>query len=248
MKTEKLKSKNYLKVLRECKYLSKFAKSIFHFSFFIFIIIYTFTLCSCYTYPTIGDWWYDYRQTRLGYWIEREAYAIAKKMTDKFSHTKEFDDYIMERDKAPLVLVGTIRNMSTDKIDTELLEDCFNSTIEKTGKANSMQVFDKVIYLPEEVLSYHHTLEEQTALDYLEETPADMFLTGRVVTNVIKINIKAVRQYHVYIELYDARSLKLVWKGSDHSLRKIIHAGPVKREFFKKDYGEMQHVSNKRVR
>jgi hypothetical protein len=211
---------------------------------FLFALFTSYTSCAS-TYPERGTAADNHKRKRLGIWTEQEAFDIAKRVSQRLERTPQFLDYIMELDKAPSIVVGSLHGQTDDGVDVDLMEEMLTRTIGKTGKAVTMHETNTKVFMPAEVLSYHHTFEEEAALEYLENTEYDMLLTGRVVTNLLKINLRVVRAYHVYIELYDAKTLKLIWQTSDHRLRKIVH-GKVRKDFLKKYNGERRSVGNKK--
>jgi hypothetical protein len=211
-----------------CKVCSFF---IFHFSLFIF----PFSLISCYSLSAGLTWSEEQKLHNLGLMTPHEADIVAADLVSNFIGKQIYDDWIMEHEHAPMILLGAISNNSTEWIDTGIVADGLRRAITVSGKAELAEGGGQNILIPAEEHGRFLSSAEQESLRAIQRSRADMVLTGKVDTGIFKKNLSPIRNYYVMIELRDARDLnRIVWKGKNSTLNKAVKGGPVRKAFYRR--------------
>jgi hypothetical protein len=144
----------------------------------------------------------------------------------------------MNNEHGPVILCAPLLNMSTEWIDTKIVDKALTHAIEMDGKATCEAPPANVrIVIPDPEHGRFLSETEKDSLRYIQDSGCDMVLTGSVKTSIFKKNLAPIRFYYVDVEVRDARYLtKVIWHGHDESLTKGVRAGPVRKAFYKNNW------------
>jgi hypothetical protein len=177
----------------------------------------------------------DRQRNRLGLLTLAEVTMVCDELMGGCLKSKAFDDYYMSLSRMPAMLVSVFRNDSTDELDVAMMADQLEPLIRKSGKAAYMSAEGRYLFIPEETNPRFQTAIDRESLEILQNSPAECLLTGHISTFITKKNVKAIRNFHIYAELLDIKTGRLIWRGQHNTIKKVIRTGPVKKEVFKEN-------------
>lgn len=123
--------------------------------------------------------------------------------------------------KAPVVIVGTVRNLSHEHISVQTFVKDLERELINSGRVDFVAAKGEREELREERKEQAMYASEETAKAMGEELGADYMLKGTINTIVDKIEGKAVVFYQVNLELMDMETNRKVWIG-DKKIKKFV--------------------------
>ncbi len=121
----------------------------------------------------------------------------------------------------PVVIVGAIRNLSHEHINTRTFIKDLEKALINSGSVDFVADSTQRKELREEIKEQASHSSEATAKAAGEETGADFMLKGEINTIQDKIEGKEVMFYQVDLELINIETHKKVWIG-DKKIKKFI--------------------------
>lgn len=162
-----------------------------------------------------------------GNWNDTDARLVAEEMIADCLSRIWLTDFIEAERKKPVVTVGTIRNKSSEHIDTETFTTDFERELLNSGKvkfvANPLQRDD----IHDERLYQSEFASEETRKKFREETGANFILLGAIKSITDQIEGKRVTFYQTDLELIDIETNEKVWIGTKE-IKKYIAQGKYK--------------------
>lgn len=149
-----------------------------------------------------------------GRWNDSDSRLVSEQMiSDVFAHPWA-DEYIAKNGKKPVIIVGTIRNMSSEHLETGVFAKDLERELVNSGKvkfvANAMERGE----LRAERLEQQQFATEETAKRLAAETGADYMLKGSIKTQMDVEGRKQVKFYQTDLELIHIESNEKVWIGT----------------------------------
>ncbi|MFG0274335.1 MAG: penicillin-binding protein activator LpoB [Phycisphaerales bacterium] len=115
----------------------------------------------------------------------------------------------------PIMIVGEVRNDTSDYIDTKLFTKQFERALLNSGRVRIVAASDERDQLRDERASIRDWSRPETVKQMAFEVGADMMLLGRVGENVEvsrRGNVR-IQYYQVNLELIDIESNEKLWIG-----------------------------------
>lgn len=190
---------------------------------FLCCVISAFLLASCAT-TSVGRVSSDTVTDLTGFWNDTDVKIVCEDLINKCLTSPKLKGFEEKNNRLPVIMVGTIKNDSTEHIDTSIITEKMADAIINSGIAEFVADKKEREELREEKIAQNKdgfTSEESAkALD--NETGADFMLKGSVKTMVEKAGKKTVRKYFVSVQLIDLETNKVLWKGLNEEIKKII--------------------------
>ena len=123
--------------------------------------------------------------------------------------------------KQPVVIVGTVRNLSHEHINVMAFVKDLERELINSGQVEFVAAKGEREELREERKEQAQYASEETAKAFGEEAGADYMLKGTINTILDKAEGKEVMFYQVNLELMDLQSSKKVWIG-EKKIKKLI--------------------------
>lgn len=157
-----------------------------------------------------------------GYWNESDVAAVCNTLIEECSKSTAVAGFASKNKRAPVAIIGKIRNESSEHIDTSIIEKKFQNAIINSGAMEFVSDSSERQYLREEKADQAEHATMNTAKELDSETGADYMLLGSVKSIVQVAANKNVRTYYVYVELHDIKTNKILWMSENSSIRKVV--------------------------
>ncbi|MFQ6091649.1 MAG: penicillin-binding protein activator LpoB [bacterium] len=162
-----------------------------------------------------------------GRWNDTDARLVAEEMIADCFSRPWLTDFIAAKGSKPVVTVGTIRNKSSEHIDTETFTTDFERELLNSGKVRFVASPIQRDELREERLDQIDYASRETVKRFREETGADFLLVGAIKSVTDQIEGIRVIFYQTDLELIDIESNEKVWIGTK-KVKKEISQGKTK--------------------
>lgn len=163
-----------------------------------------------------------------GYWNDTDVRIVCKTLIDDCLNSARIQQLAAEKGRRPIIIVGTFRNLSFERIDTSIISKRMATAILDSGIADFVASGSEREGIREERAEQLEWASEDTAKEYANETAADFYLTGSVNAIEDQKDNRIIRTYFVYAELIDIESNVKIWIGENDSVKKDITRAKVK--------------------
>lgn len=162
-----------------------------------------------------------------GQWNDTDSRLVAEEMISDCLGRPWFTDYIAANTLKPVVTVGTIRNETSEHINTATFISDFERELINSGKVRFVAAKPQRSEIREERQEQQEFASRATAKRMREETGADFILQGAVKTITDQEGNKRVTFYQTDLELVNIESMEKVWIGTK-KIKKGISQGKAK--------------------
>ena len=138
-----------------------------------------------------------------------------------------FAEFEKKNGRAPVVIIGTIKNKSIERTDTSILSKRFQNAIINDGTLEFVADANQREELRAEKYDQAENAYE-TAKSIGNELAADFMLQGSVTTIVDTVDREQVRTYQVDMQLIDLETNKIIWSDQNNDIKKYIKRAAVK--------------------
>ena len=153
-----------------------------------------------------------------GYWNDNDVNQVCTTLIDSCIKSKRVAEFEKKNGRAPVVIIGTIKNKSIERIDTSILSKRFQNAIINDGTLE---------FVAAEKYDQAENAYE-TAKSIGNELAADFMLQGSVTTIVDTVDREQVRTYQVDMQLIDLETNKIIWSDQNNDIKKYIKRAAVK--------------------
>ncbi|MBQ9238114.1 MAG: penicillin-binding protein activator LpoB [Treponema sp.] len=157
-----------------------------------------------------------------GYWNDTDVRIACDALVADCITAPSISAYRQQMGRKPVVIIGKIRNESDEHIDTAIVATRLQNAIIASGVLDFVSSSDERLLLRAERLDQADNASEATAKAIGNETGADCMMLGSVRTIVQTDGNKSVRAYYVSVQLHDLETNRILWSGSDDSIKKVI--------------------------
>jgi uncharacterized protein (TIGR02722 family) len=162
-----------------------------------------------------------------GQWNDTDARLVAQEMVNDCLSRVWLTDYIAAAGEKPVVTVGTIRNMSSEHVDTDVFSIDFERELINSGRIRFVASRDQRGEIRDERMDQQNYSSEETMKQFGREVGADFILLGSVKTITDQVERKSTIFYQTDLELINLETNEKVWIGSKE-IKKGISQGKVK--------------------
>lgn len=157
-----------------------------------------------------------------GYWNDTDVRLIADTLVTECVDAPAILNFIKDNGRAPIVVLGSFKNLSDEHLDTSILAKKFEIALVNSGKVEFIASKGDRELLREEREEQQEWADEDSAKSLANEDAADFMLLGSVKTIVDSAKGESVRSYIVNAELIDVEKNKKVWLGENSDIKKMI--------------------------
>ena len=156
-----------------------------------------------------------------GKWNDTDSRLVAQDITQNINTHLWIDNFQRSNNRAPVVIVGNIRNQSSEHIDVGIFVKDIERSLINGGRAQV--VADSAARADIRAEREQQQIESSvgTRAQRIQETGADVILQGRIGSVEDRIEGERVLFYQVDLELIDIETNIKVWIGSKE-IRKFV--------------------------
>ena len=161
-------------------------------------------------------------QTDLsGRWNDTDARLVAEEMVDDMLERPWLQRFSSNEQRQPVVIVGAVRNRSSEHIDTSIFISDIERELVNSGMVRFVAASEQREEIRDERLDQQTQAAEETISRLGEETGADFMMQGSISSTVDAVEGARAVFYQVDMELINIQSNEKVWIGSKE-IKKII--------------------------
>ena len=162
-----------------------------------------------------------------GNWNDTDSRLVAEQMVQDMMYRSWVQDFVMDNDRKPVLIVGTIRNFSSEHIQTATFVKDIERELINSGKIKFVASSQERGEIRQERLEQQSYASDETAKRLAAEAGADFMLQGGIKSNVDASGSKAAKFYQVDMELINVETNEKVWIGSKE-IKKIVQKSKTK--------------------
>lgn len=156
-----------------------------------------------------------------GYWNDTDSQMVSEEMIADSLSRVWIDEWRSASGEKPTVIVGSIRNQSSEHINTRTFTKDLERAFVNSGRVRLVASSDERSGLRSERLDQLRNATIDTAKSMGKEIGADFMLIGGINSIVDAAGGKQVRFYQVELELINLESNEKVWIGQK-KIKKIV--------------------------
>jgi uncharacterized protein (TIGR02722 family) len=161
-------------------------------------------------------------QTDLsGRWNDTDARLVAEEMVSDMLTRPWLSRFEEAQNRQPVVLVGPVRNQSSEHIDTDVFVNDIERELINSGNVRFVAGDSARAAIRDERMDQQTQAAEETISRLGEETGADFMMQGTISSTVDAVEGERSVFYQVDMELIDIETNEIVWIGSKE-IKKII--------------------------
>jgi uncharacterized protein (TIGR02722 family) len=149
-----------------------------------------------------------------GNWNDSDSRFVSEEMIGQVFDHPWASDFQKRTGKKPVVIVGTIRNMSSEHLETGVFAKDIERELVNSGKVKFVASATERTELREERAEQQQFSTEETAKRLAAETGADYMLKGSIKTQMDTEGREQVKFYQTDLELIHIESNEKVWIGT----------------------------------
>jgi len=156
-----------------------------------------------------------------GRWNDTDSRLVANKMTTDFLASENYKEYAIVLGKKPAIILGTIRNKTTEHIDASNFLKKFELAIYNSGVAELVESDEQRDKLRIERVQQQDFSDPSTMAQWGKEAGANLMLFGEMTSETDVYKNKRVVNYQTTLFLTDMETNKRIWYGQ-HEIKKFI--------------------------
>jgi uncharacterized protein (TIGR02722 family) len=160
-----------------------------------------------------------------GRWNDTDSRLVAQEMISDCLSRIWLTDFLTAEGEKPVVTVGTIRNNSSEHINTETFSIDFERELLNSGKVKFVASREQRGEIRDERMDQQEYASVETARKLAQETGADFLLYGSINSITDQMEGTQVVYYQTDLELIDLESNEKAWIGTKKIKKEITQKG-----------------------
>jgi penicillin-binding protein activator len=156
-----------------------------------------------------------------GRWNDSDSRMVADKMVNDLLNSEKFKDYVKAKGSKPAIVVGLIKNKTSEHIDAANYIKKFELAIYNSNVAELVESDEFRDKLRLERAQQQDFADPATVSQWGKEIGADVMLFGEMTSETDTYNNKRVVNYITTLFLTDIETNKRVWYGQ-HEIKKLV--------------------------
>jgi len=177
----------------------------------MFLVISALVLASCATGPTVTRTATDTVTDLSGRWNDTDSRLTAEAMVSSMLSSPWLERFFGEEGREPVVIVGRVRNRSSEHIDAATFIKDIERELVNSGQVVFVAGGDQRDEIREERDDQQSNATMATAAALAAETGADYMMQGVITSQTDAIEGKRATLYKVDMELIDLETNQKVW-------------------------------------
>jgi penicillin-binding protein activator len=150
-----------------------------------------------------------------GRWNDTDSRKVADEMIFNLFDSDHFKNYAKKKTDKPVIVVGIIRNKTSEHIDADNFIKKFEVVIHNSGVADLVESDEFRDKVRVERLEQQEFADPATVKEMGRETGADLMLFGEITSETDVYNNRRVVNYITTLFLTDVETNKRVWYGQN---------------------------------
>ncbi len=160
-----------------------------------------------------------------GRWNDTDSRLTAKKMVDGLLDSRWILKFDKENDRRPVVIVGNIKNNSSEHIQTKIFSKDIERELINSGEVKFVASSAERAEIRDERDEQQQYSSMETAKRLANETGADFMLKGVISTQNDSFDGQSVKYYQVDLEMINLETNEKVWMDSKKIKKLVDQAG-----------------------
>jgi len=156
-----------------------------------------------------------------GRWNDTDAQQVAQAMIGDVLSRPWLGDFSTENKRKPVVIVGEVRNLSDEHIETLVFTKSLERELINSGKVKFVASSQERTGVRDERLNQQSEASSDSMKRLGQETGADFYLSGVITSVIDAVEGQRVVFYKVNLELINIESNEKVWIG-DKQIKKVV--------------------------
>lgn len=148
-----------------------------------------------------------------GRWNDSDSRQVADKMIDELLHNPKFTEYARTLGRKPAIIVGQIRNKTSEHIDADNYVKKFELAIFNSDLADLVESDEFRDKLRDERAQQQDFADPATVAKWGKEVGANLMLFGDMTSETDVYNNKRVVNYITTLFLTEVETNKRIWYG-----------------------------------
>ena len=178
-------------------------------------------LIGCASGPQVSRRAVDEEIDVSGFWNDTDSRLVSEEMVADSLGRVWIDDWRGANGDRPTVIVGAVRNRSSEHINTRTFSKDLERAFVNSGRVRLVASSDERGGMREERLDQLRNATLETAKSMGKEVGADFMLIGGINTIIDAAAGKSVRFYQVELELINLETNEKVWIGQK-KIKKVV--------------------------
>jgi len=160
-----------------------------------------------------------------GKWNDTDSRLVSREMIDDVLSRRWLSKFNRAKGKAPTVIVGTVRNLSHEHINTRTFIRDLEKELINSGEVDFVASASERDEIRSERRDQDLNASEATRKAMGNETGADFMLKGTINTIVDAISGSQARFYQIDLTLIDLESNRKAWVGQKKIKKTVEKSG-----------------------
>ena len=156
-----------------------------------------------------------------GRWNDTDSQLVSAEMISDIAARPWVEEFTAKNAKKPVIIVGTIRNLSSEHIETATFVKDLERELVNNGRVTFVASKLERGELREERMEQQTWSSAETQKRLAAETGADYMLQGSINSIIDQEGRESVKYYQVNMELIHLESNEKVWIG-DKKIKKLV--------------------------
>lgn len=156
-----------------------------------------------------------------GKWNDTDSGLVSREMVSDVLSRRWLSDFNREKSRAPTVIVGAVRNLSHEHINTRTFINDLEKELINSGEVQFVASAAERDEIRSERRDQDLNASENTRKEMGNETGADFMLKGSINTIVDAVSGSQARFYQIDLTLIDMRTNRKVWLGQKKIKKQI---------------------------
>ena len=160
-----------------------------------------------------------------GKWNDTDSRKVSQEMIQDVLSQRWLSKFNAKHSQMPTVIVGTVRNLSHEHINTRTFVADIRRALINSGEVGFVASSEERTEIRSERKDQDLHASEETRKAMGNETGADFMLKGTINTIIDAIEGEQVRFYQIDITLIDLSTNRMVWAGQQKIKKSIERSG-----------------------
>jgi penicillin-binding protein activator len=188
------------------------------------VLFLTLMIAGCSSQKTVTRVETDTNIDLSGDWNDVDSRMVAEEMINDVLSRPWLQDYTGEKKKSPDVIVGTVRNRSSEHIATTAFIKNLEKELINSGKVSFVANKEEREEVRDERADQQENASDESMKKFQQEAGADFLLRGDITTIIDQEGGTKVKYYQVNLELVNIETNRKVWIG-EKKIKKVVSQG-----------------------